>query len=54
MSEETIKQDLEKHPELAPILDADRDGNIICIGWVSPIFTWEDVPRIAEEWEDEK
>lgn len=45
MSEDSIKQDLERHPDLSPILDTDRNGNVVCIGWISPIFTWEDWPR---------
>ena len=48
MSEESIKNDLELHPNLSPILDTDHDGNVVCLGWVSPIFTWEDLPYLEE------
>ena len=54
MSEETIKQDLEKHPELSPILDSDKDGNIVCLGWITPILTWDDLPRMVKELEGDK
>jgi hypothetical protein len=48
--QETIKADLEQHPELTPILDTDRDGNIVCIGWTSPIYTFnKDFLELLEE-----
>ena len=34
----TIKEDLERHPELTPLLDTDANGNVVCLGWVSPIY----------------
>lgn len=43
MGKATTKQDLESHPELSPILDSDKDGNIVCIGWLSPIYDWDDI-----------
>lgn len=50
MSEDSIKQDLERHPDLSPILDTDRNGNVVCIGWISPIFTWEDLGPEEPDW----
>jgi len=49
MSEQSIKDDLERCPNLSPILDEDERGNIVCIGWVSPIFTWDDLPNFEED-----
>lgn len=37
MSQESLKLDLVDHPELTPMIDVDRDGNIVCFGWVSPV-----------------
>jgi hypothetical protein len=41
----TVKEDLESHPELAPMLDVDSRGNVVCFGWVSPVydFSMEDL-----------
>ena len=43
MSEESQKvlhDDLIRHPELNPILDVDRNGAVVCLGWTSPIYTF--------------
>lgn len=32
--------DLSTHPELTPLLDMDKNGNVECFGWVSPIYTF--------------
>lgn len=34
----SIKEDLERHPELTPLLEVDADGKVVCFGWVSPIY----------------
>ncbi len=39
--QESLRRDLERLPELTPMLDTDRDGNIVCLGWTSPIYTWD-------------
>lgn len=49
--QDTIRQDLERHPELTPIMDTDMDGNVICIGWISPIYTFS--KEFLEELEKE-
>ncbi len=38
----TIKEDLELYPELSPMLDVDPNGNVVCFGWVSPVY---DIPQ---------
>jgi hypothetical protein len=38
VSEESLRKDLEEHPELSPLLDVAPDGRIECFGWVSPIY----------------
>ena len=43
----TIKEDLERHPELTPLLDVDANGNVVCFGWVSPIYEFP--PKILEK-----
>jgi hypothetical protein len=54
--QDTIREELERHPELTPIMETDTRGNIVCLGWVSPIYTFnreflEDMPK---EGNDEK
>jgi hypothetical protein len=49
MSKSTIRQDLEEHPELSPILDISRAGEVVCLGWVTPIFTWPDTQELERE-----
>ena len=39
--QDTIKADLENHPELSPILEIDSCGNVACLGWTSPIYTFD-------------
>jgi hypothetical protein len=41
----TLADDLSQHPELCPLLELDCSDNIVCFGWVSPIydFTFEDL-----------
>lgn len=34
----TINEYLERHPELSPLLDVDKNGNVTCFGWVSPVY----------------
>lgn len=48
MSESSIKHDLENHPELSPILESDKDGNIVCLGWISPIYDWEEIQELVK------
>jgi len=38
--QDTIREDLERHHELTPILETDTRGNIVCLGWVSLIYTF--------------
>ena len=38
----TIREDLEIHPELSPMIDVDTNGNVVCLGWVSQVY---DVPQ---------
>jgi hypothetical protein len=38
--DETLN-DLIAHPELTPIVDIDSRGNVVCFGWVSPIYTFD-------------
>ena len=38
MSQETLRKELEDHPELSPLLDVAPDGRVECFGWVSPIY----------------
>lgn len=46
----TIREDLERHPELTPMLDVDSEGKIVCFGWASPIY---DFPKsILEDLRD--
>ena len=40
MSEESLREDLERHPELTPLLDVNSRGEIECFGWVSPIYDY--------------
>lgn len=37
-SASTLANDLAQHPELCPWLDLDHNGNVVCFGWVSPIY----------------
>ena len=53
MSQESIKADLEKHPELSPILDTNAKGEVICLGWISPIFDYDTGPELLRKLEDE-
>ena len=34
----TTTQDLLNHPDLIPLLDLDAHGNVVCFGWVSPVY----------------
>jgi hypothetical protein len=34
----TIKEDLERHPELTPLIDMNAQGQVVCFGWVSPVY----------------
>ena len=48
----TIKEDLELHPELSPMLDVEANGNVVCFGWVSPVY---DVPQdVLDDLEEKK
>ena len=52
MSEESVRVDLENHTELAPLLDVDKEGRVVCFGWVSPIYGYlreEDLLNSAQE-----
>lgn len=46
----TIYEDLERHPELTPMLHEELDGRITCLGWVSPIYEFP--KSILEELRD--
>lgn len=48
-SQESMKRDLEKHPELSPLIDVDSRGNVVCFGWVSPIYEFPVTPEECEE-----
>ena len=37
-SASTLANDLAQHPELCPLLDLDAHNNVVCFGWVSPIY----------------
>lgn len=39
-AQEVTRRDLEEHPELTPLLDVDKDGNVTCFGWKSPVYSW--------------
>lgn len=39
--QDTIAEDLKRHPELTPILEVDSRGNVTCLGWTSPIYTFD-------------
>lgn len=41
MKKDTIAEDLKNHPELIPLVDLDSRGNVVCFGWVSPIYTFD-------------
>jgi hypothetical protein len=40
-SASTLADDLAQHPELCPLLDLDHNGNVVCFGWVSPIYEFD-------------
>ena len=48
MSRETLENDMNEHPELTPILDTDRRGAVICLGWKSPIYDWNKISDVAD------
>ena len=48
MSKETLENDMNEHPELTPILDTDRRGAVICLGWKSPIYDWNKISDVAD------
>jgi len=37
----SIFDDLVNHPELVPCLEQDSRGNIVCFGWVSPVYYFD-------------
>ena len=37
----TLADDLVAHPDLIPLLDLDHNQNVVCFGWVSPIYTFD-------------
>ena len=37
----TLAEDLILHPELTPLLELDQNQNLVCFGWVSPIYTFD-------------
>jgi hypothetical protein len=39
--ESTILEDLLRHPELSPIVDVDSRGNVVCLGWTSPVYEFD-------------
>jgi hypothetical protein len=54
---DTIADDLKRHPELNPIMDVDSHGNVVCLGWTSPIYTFdrklpEDIEKGSKETDD--
>jgi hypothetical protein len=48
MSQDSIKRDMEEHPELTPILDEDRNGSIVCLGWKSPVYDWDKISDLTD------
>lgn len=50
--QDAIREDLERHSELTPIMETDTRGNIVCLGWVSPIYTFN--KEFLEDVLDEK
>lgn len=36
--QEEMRRDLEDHPELTPLLEINAAGEVVCFGWVSPIY----------------
>ena len=49
--QDTIAEDLKRHPGLAPILEVDSRGNVVCLGWVSPVYEFnkEFLDNLGEE-----
>jgi len=41
-SASTLADDLVAHPDLIPLLDLDHNGNVVCFGWVSPIYEFHE------------
>ena len=48
MSQDSIRRDLEEHLELTPILDEDRNGSIVCLGWKSPVYDWNKISDVLD------
>jgi hypothetical protein len=40
-SASTLADDLVAHPDLIPLLDLDHNQNVVCFGWVSPVYTFD-------------
>ena len=40
-SPSTLADDLVAHPDLIPLLHLAPDGNVVCFGWVSPIYEFD-------------
>jgi len=40
-SASTLADDLVAHPDLIPLLDLDAHNNVVCFGWVSPIYEFD-------------
>ncbi len=40
MSNDSLRKDLEEHPELSPMLDVNREGNVVAFGWLSPVYDY--------------
>lgn len=40
-SASTLADDLVEHSDLIPLLDLDFQSNVVCFGWVSPIYEFD-------------
>jgi len=41
VNEDLLKQELEQHPDLAPMMDVDEAGRVVCYGWTTPVHFYE-------------
>ena len=48
MLRDSIRRDLEDHPELTPIIYEDRNGSIVCLGWKSPVYDWDKISDLTD------